>query len=123
MKQFLQWPHGRPINHVLVCLVMAFGCFSSCRKSENGFRDEFRPSFFSSEVIDKWLTLEIRLFKNATGISNGSFARPFAYSGITAYESTNPGHASCKNIYNGLSILPELDRNKLYLRPSCVNLA
>jgi len=121
MKQFIQWPLRRSIYHLLICQVLAIVCFSGCRKLENGFRDGPRPSFYSSEVIDKWLTLEIRLFKDATGISNGAFARPFAYSGITAYESTDPGHASWKKKYNGLSGLPETDKSKKYHWPSSVN--
>jgi len=36
------------------------------------------------------MTLEVRIYKNATGLANGAFARPFAYSGISAYESTDP---------------------------------
>lgn len=121
MEKDLQQPNGRPINRILICLVMAIGCFTSCRKSEDGFRDDLGPSFFSSEVIDKWLTLEIRLFKDATGISNGAFSRPFAYSGITAYESIDPGLASWKKNYNGLSGLPEADRTKKYYWPASVN--
>ncbi len=120
MKQFLQWPHIRSKNHILFCLVMTIACFTSCRK-EPGFRDELSPSLFSSDVIDKWFTLEIRFYKDATGIGNGAFARPFAYSGISAYESLDPGLASWKNKYNGLSGLPETERNKKYYWPASVN--
>ncbi|HEX9512416.1 MAG TPA: vanadium-dependent haloperoxidase [Puia sp.] len=121
MKQFLLWPHGRSVNQFLMYLVMAIVCFTSCRKSEDGFRDDFKPSSFSSDVIDKWFTLEIRLFKDAKGISNSAFSRPFAYSGICAYESIDPGSDSWKNKYNGLSGLPEADQDKKYYWPSSVN--
>jgi hypothetical protein len=108
MKQFL-W------------LALAIGCFTNCRKSEGGFREGLPPSSYSSDVIDKWLTLEIRLFRNATGISNGAFARPFAFSGISAYESTDPGGKSWKNRYNGLPGLPATEKKKIYHWPSSVN--
>ncbi len=121
MKQFLKWPRGRSINQILIGLIMTIVCFSSCRKVENGFRDELSPSSFSSDVIDKWFTLEIRFYKDATGISNGAFARPFAYSGISAYESIDPGLSSWKNKYNGLSGLPETGKNKKYYWPASVN--
>src|ERR1700738_1020614 len=120
MKQFLLWLHGRSMNQILMCLVTIF-CFTSCWKSENGFQDGLSPSSYSSDVIDKWLTLEIRLFKDAKGISNGAFSRPFAYSGISAYESIDPGAASWKNKYNGLSGLPETEENKKYHWPASVN--
>ena len=121
MKRLLPWPCGRSKNHVLLCLFATIVCLTSCRKSEDGFRDELSPSFFSSDVIDKWFTLEIRLFKDAKGIPNGGFTRPFAYSGISAYESIDPGPASWKNKYNGLSFLPETEKHKKYYWPASVN--
>ena len=122
MRKFLLWPHGRSVNRILMCLGMTMVCVTGCRKSEHGFPNSGEsPSLFSSDVIDKWFTLEIRLFKDATGISNGAFARPFAYSGISAYESIDPGEASWKNKYNGLSGLPETEKHKKYHWPLSVN--
>jgi hypothetical protein len=95
--------------------------FAACRKSDDPFKGRNDPSFYSSDVIDKWMTLEIRIYKDATGIGNGAFARPFAYSGICAYESIDPGLASWKNKYNGLSGLPETVKNKRYDWSASVN--
>ena len=67
------------------------------------------------------MTLEIRIYKDATGIGNGAFARPFAYSGISAYESIDPGLLSWKHKYNGLSNLPETEKFKKYNWPASVN--
>ncbi len=67
------------------------------------------------------MTLEIRIYKDATGIGNGAFARPFAYSGISAYESIDPGLFSWKNKYNGLSGLPETEKSKKYNWAASVN--
>ena len=102
MKQFLYWLAGRSKKHFLICLVLVIVSFTSCRKSDNGFSDNLSPHYFSSDVIDKWFTLEMRFFKDATGISNSSFSRPFAYSGISAYESIDPGFASWKDKYLSL---------------------
>ncbi|HMG66851.1 MAG TPA: hypothetical protein VK588_04160, partial [Chitinophagaceae bacterium] len=121
MKRFLPGLQGRSMHLILICLVFTMVCFNSCRKSGEDFRDELDRSSFSSDVIDKWLTLEIRLFTHATGISNGGFARPFAYSGISAYESLDPGVASWKNKYNGLSGLPETEKHRKYYWPESVN--
>ncbi len=121
MKKFLHWPLGRPANQFLIGVLMAIGCFTSCRKGDNNFRNELSPHDFSSDVLDKWFTLEIRIYKDATGIGNGAFARPFAYSGICAYESIDPGQASWKNKYNGLSGLPETEKFRKYYWPASVN--
>src|ERR1700692_3923345 len=120
MKKFLLWPNGRSGVYFLMCFVMAIVSITGCRK-EPGFRVDFPPSLYTADVIDKWMTLEIRIYKDATGISNGAFSRPFAYSGISAYESIDPGLASWKDKYNGLSGLPETEKNKGYNWPASVN--
>jgi hypothetical protein len=121
MKHFLRPLYGQWTTPVLACLVTAMVCFPSCRKSEKSFQDGLSASIYPADVIDKWFTLEIRLFKDATGISNGAFSRPFAYSGISAYESTDPGEDSWKKKYNGLSGLPATEKNRRYHWPSSVN--
>jgi hypothetical protein len=121
MKKFLYRLRDRSSNFYLLNLLMAIVCFTSCDKSGNRFRNELSPHDFSSDVIDKWFTLEIRIYKVATNIGNGAFARPFAYSGISAYESIDPGLASWKNKYNGLSGLPQTEWNKKYYWPASVN--
>src|SRR5580700_9794716 len=121
MKQFLLKLHGQPKNPVLIFLLSTIVCFTACRKSDDPFKGKNDPSFYSADVIDKWMTLEIRMYKDATGIGNGAFSRPFAYSGICAYESIDPGLFSWKDKYNGLSGLPETDKNKKYNWPASVN--
>jgi hypothetical protein len=109
----------------LYCVIMVAGLvaglIAGCNKPGIEFNKELAASSYPSDVIDKWLTLEIRLFRNGKGISNGAFARPFAYSGISAFESTDPGKDSWKYKYNGLSSLPVTDRKAVYHWPSSVN--
>ena len=50
-----------------------------------------KPTPYSSDVLDKWMTMQLRLMRNATGIPNHGFSRPFAYAGIAAFESLKPG--------------------------------
>jgi hypothetical protein len=109
------------MKRYLFFVLIAISCFTNCRKRGIEFRDELSASSYPSDVLDKWLTLEIRLFKDAKGISNGAFARPFAYSGISAFESTDPGKDSWKDKYNGLAGLPSTEKKKVYHWPSSVN--
>src|SRR5450432_879763 len=120
MKKVLFWLKSRSGIYNLACVIMALVCFTSCRK-EPGFRVEFPPSSYPADVIDKWMTLETRIYKSATGFGNGGFARPFAYSGISAYESIDPGLLSWKHKYNGLSGLPETEPFKKYNWAASVN--
>ena len=121
MKQFLISLNGRSPRRFLFLFVLLTIGFNACRKLDVPFGGISKSSAYSADVIDKWFTLEIRLFKDATGISNGAFARPFAYSGISAYESIDPGSSSWKDKYNGLSGLPVTDKFKVYHWPASVN--
>ena len=121
MKHSINWPIGRPSLRLLTLICLAIGCTIGCNKPVPIPREKVAATAYSSDVIDKWLTLELRLFKDAKGIGNGAFARPFAYSGICAYESTDPGVKSWKGKYNGLAGLPLTDKYKIYHWPSCVN--
>jgi hypothetical protein len=113
--------HLNYLKEVISFLIAIILVFASCQKSGNDFGAGVSPHDFSSDVLDKWFTLEIRIYKDATGIGNGAFARPFAYSGISAYESIDPGLASWKNKYNGLSSLPQTEKFHRYYWPASVN--
>ena len=120
MNQTLSWLRGRPFKKILLYGVVATTTLVACHKQSGGPSVNPPPSTYSSDVIDKWMTLEVRLYKNGTGIPNGAFSRPFAYSGISAYESTDPS-ASWKTKYNGLTGLPATDKSLKYYWPENVN--
>ena len=65
---------------------------------------------FPSDVAVKWLDMQIRIMRTATGIPNVAFIRPYAYSGIALYEAVVPGMPSYPSLsgkLNGLSGLPD----------------
>jgi hypothetical protein len=97
----------------------------SCTKHEAGPHDSKPVSNYPNGVLDKWIVLQVRLMRDATGIPNNAFARPYAYSGIAAYESIAPGLSdeSLKIRWNGLSTLPQADKWKLYFWPESLNSA
>ena len=99
---------NRPsIARYFIIAAMTATLVSSCRK-----HDELPPNKVtkhSSEVLDKWITLQLRLMRNATGIPNHAMSRQFAYSGITALEAIAPGlpsNARWTAKWNGLTNLP-----------------
>ena len=95
---------------------------SACKKpADIEYDNVSKTSFsYSSEVLDKWMTMELRLMKNATGIPNQAFTRHFVYAGIAALESigpTIPAHEDCMSRWNGLSGLPKPDHSVQYYYP------
>lgn len=83
------------------------------------------PSY-PANVVDKWMTLQLRLMRNATGIPNQAFSRHFAYTGVAVYESLRPGlngNTAWQNKWNGLTGLPAFGHWKNYYLPANANAA
>ena len=127
MKRLFISLNKSTISRMLVYLILLSSSFIACNKG-----DHFHPpssndaSRFSSDVIDKWITMQVRLERDATGIPNVAFVRYYAYSGIAAFEALAPGRAlGISNIskWNGLTNLPQPDRFRLYYFPASVNAA
>lgn len=100
---------------------------TACKKDEDTNENKHHASNHSSYVVDKWMTLQLRLMRNATGIPNHAFSRHFTYSGIAAFESLKPGLTGTSkhwsNKWNGLTGLPAGGHSKDYYYPANVNSA
>ena len=99
--------------------------FASCNKPEE-YKNNNHVSSHSSEVLDKWMTMQLRLMRNATGVANHAFSRHFAYSGVAAVEALRPalkGHDKWSDKWNGLEGLPVSGKSKDYYYPANVNAA
>jgi hypothetical protein len=117
--------------------------FMSCKKeglntsstsSSSSFPSSFSSSSpdlknaqtYPSEIIRKWIAMQIRLMHDATGIPNVAFTRYYAYSGIAALEALTPGLPEGEALsgkWNGLTGLPLKDKSKSYYWPASVNTA
>lgn len=112
----------------LISATVVIGTFSACEKLD--IFDHHpgkgnKPTSYPSEVVEKWLALQLRLIKNATGPNHG-FSRHFAYSGIAAWESIAPGlpaGAQLTDDWNGLTGLPQINDSKSYYWPANANAA
>ncbi|MBL7741910.1 MAG: vanadium-dependent haloperoxidase [Chitinophagaceae bacterium] len=94
----------------------------SCKKKDPPYNNEV--SSYSSDVLDKWMTMQLRLMKNATGIPNQAFSRHYVYAGVAALESVVPGLPAYANQYrrwNGLTGLPVPDHSIHYYYPANIN--
>jgi hypothetical protein len=115
----------RELHRLMVPVMFMFiVVFNSCKKDDN-FPPHGTPSSHSSIVIDKWITMQLRLMRNATGIPNQAFSRHFAYTGVAALQSMEPGlhgYAKWKNKWNGLTGLPTVVKREYYY-PANVNAA
>ena len=110
--------------YIIFCISLAL-VFTGCSKSDSKPTVTSGPdaSTYTADVVNKWMTLQIRLMRDATGLPNIAFSRYYVYSGIVAYESLKPGIS--KNPYkipwNGLTGLPQIETNQKYIWPASVN--
>jgi hypothetical protein len=110
---------------LIISAVLSIIFLFSCGKEPNKININLKGNY-SSEVLDKWMTMQLRLMRNATGIANHAFSRHFAYSGIAAIESLKPGlngNPVWINKWNGLTGLPVAGHSKHYYYPANVNAA
>jgi hypothetical protein len=120
----------RSIASLFLTATVSIIVLISCQKSNeiittNNLKG--KPSSYSSDVLDKWMTMQLRLMRNATGIPNHGFSRHFAYAGIAAFESLKPGMSSqtaqWSDKWNGLTGLPGNLPSKRFYLPANVNAA
>ena len=109
----------------LILSLFALVVLASCNKPGE-YKNNHHASSHSTDVLDKWMTLQLRLMRNATGVANHAFSRHFAYSGIAAFEALKPGlhgHDKWSDKWNGLEGLPVPGKSKDYYYPANVNAA
>ncbi|MBC7890455.1 MAG: vanadium-dependent haloperoxidase [Ferruginibacter sp.] len=124
MKKIPQKMNGLLFAPMFITLTVIALVFGSCKK----YDDPVPPGndSYSADVLDKWMSMQIRLMRNATGIPNQAFSRHFAYAGVAAFESFRPGlkaHNSLSVAWNGLTGLPQAGNWKNYYSPANVNAA
>ena len=135
MKQIVIASYGRMSLYILFfAFLLHFS--TGCKKDDSSIPDNnvissnssdaTNASSYSADVIDKWMTMQIRLERDAVGIPNVAFVRYYAYSGIAALESVSPGmpkNQTLTNKWNGLTGLPQAGPPKNYYWPASVNTA
>ena len=131
-KGIIKPPAGKKRLTIALILAVLFSALleGGCSKPEF-FRKHHRaipanPASYPSEVINKWMALQVRLMKNANDMPNEVFSRHFAYSGIAAWESVAPGipdYAQWEKKWNGLNNLPHTHPDKQYYWPASANAA
>lgn len=114
---------------VLASVMTSLFSFEKSGHLNASFAGEVIVSSYTSDALDKWMTMQIRLMSSTPAIFNGPFVRILSYSGLAAFESIFPG-ISKKSEYrfstvnlNHIPPMPETVNGKKYYWPSCLNAA
>ncbi len=120
------------LRKLLLCWmsIMGLTILLSFSKNKNAKPDPGNyTSSFSSDVLDKWMAMQIRLMSTTIASFNGPFVRIYSYSGLAAYEAIFPGIAANSSYLfsatalNNLPAMPAIEKNKKYHWPSSINAA
>ena len=81
---------------------------------------------FSSDVVKKWLGVQVPLLYNPPSSYGVNAGRYMAYCGVALYEAVVPGMPAYQTLYgqlNGMPEMPKTESGKAYHWPTCANAA
>ena len=65
---------------------------------------------FSSEVVVKWMDMQLRVIRTTTGMPPPTNSRFFAYSGVALYESVVRGMLAYQSLSGQLTAMPTMPK-------------
>ena len=126
----------RLMNAMVLLIAVTLITLGGCKKEEPTQSSQNENSVnlargahaktFNSEVAQKWMKMQMQIMRTTGGISNLAFVRPFAYSGVTFYQSLIPGMPSYQTLsgqLGGLPDMPQVESNLEYYWPASANAA
>ena len=114
-----------------ILISVTSGLLSFRKQAEPTARIDKSPlaSSYTSQVLDKWMSMQIHLMSSTPAVFNGPFVRIFSYTSVAAYEAIYPG-ISIKSEYrfsseslNHVPSMPDVEEGKKYYWPCCLNAA
>ncbi|MBC7851137.1 MAG: vanadium-dependent haloperoxidase [Chitinophagaceae bacterium] len=100
--------------------VVMFSCKKNTPKHDQPLEN------YSSDLVKDWIDLQLKVIKNATGITHVAYSRHFAYTGVALYEALEKGDNRFNSIaaqLNGSINLPSLPPGKKLFYPAAANSA
>jgi len=111
-----------------ILLVATASLFNlSCRKQSNPETDgRLQTKNYSSDVVKKWLGIQLPLLYSPAVSYGVNAGRYMAYCGVAVYESVVPGMPAYQSLYGQLNEMPQMpttEAGKVYHWPTCANAA
>lgn len=113
---------------IYLLFISTFTGLQSFKKSSPGVISPLASSY-SSDVLNKWMAMQIKLMSTTIANFNGPFVRVYAYTGLATYASILPGIQKNSSqlfsvtVLNNIPALPPTEKDKKYHWPSSVNAA
>lgn len=108
-------------------LVATASLFSlSCKKEQDTNGQLQQTKAYSSDVVKKWLGVQLPLLYSPAVSYGINAGRYMAYCGVALYEAVVPGMPSYQSLYGQLNEMPQMPQTepgKAYHWPTCANAA
>src|ERR1700733_11625229 len=115
------------IVYAMVLVVTASVFNFSCRKQSNPETNGHQlTKTYSSDVVKKWLAVQLPLLYSPAVSYGVNAGRYMAYCGVAAYEAVVPGMPDYQSLYGQLNEMPQMPQTepgKAYHWPTCANAA
>lgn len=113
-----------PASAIIILIIL----FNSCEKVDLPDFGHHNPpgKSYDAGVAVAWIKLQQQISKTTPGFSPGVTGRAFGYSGITLYESVQPGFPGYQSLASQLAgslTLPAINKHDKYYWPASANRA
>lgn len=98
----------------------------SCKKESNQETNSQEAKTYSSDVVQKWLGVQLPLLYSPPASYGVNAGRYMAYCGVALYEAVVPGMPEYQSLYGQLNEMPQMPQTepgKVYHWPTCANAA
>jgi hypothetical protein len=129
MKKTLLLSARLLVNTILLFGIASLFSFRKEHHTNSSVEKNLLTSSYSSEVLDQWMAMQIKLMSSTIASFNGPFVRIYSYSSIAAYQAVAPGILTNSSYWfsaerlNQIPDLPKADKNKKYHWPTSLNAA
>ncbi|HTL06615.1 MAG TPA: vanadium-dependent haloperoxidase [Chitinophagaceae bacterium] len=113
--------------HLVLATAAVMLVMVSCKKDDNpGADDHLQTKAYSSDVVKRWLGVQVPLLYSPPASYGVNAGRYMAYCGVAVYEAVVPGMPAYRTLYgqlNEMPPLPQTEPGKTYHWPTCANAA
>jgi hypothetical protein len=98
----------------------------SCKKESNLETNGKQAKTYSSDVVKRWLGVQLPLLYSPPASYGVNAGRYMAYCGVAVYEAVVPGMPAYQSLYGQLNEMPQMPQTepgKTYHWPTCANAA
>jgi hypothetical protein len=113
------------MKKITLCTLLVVSLIAGCLKRESMIKESGMKAE-NSDLVKDWITVQLLVIKNTSGVQHIAYSRHFAYTGIALYEALVNGDNRYRSIAGQLNAgiqIPEVPNGKPLYWPAAANAA